>query len=382
MNQGGRPASEDTSFGISGGDEKRARLKLYIGAAAGVGKTYEMLEEAHRLKARGVDVVVGFVETHGRAETEEKLKGLEILPRKEVEYRGVVFEEMDVDAVIARHPQIALVDELAHTNVPGLKHAKRYQDVWDILENSINVISTVNIQHLESLNDVIAELTGVRVRETIPDTVLEAADEVVLVDITPEALRQRIQEGKVYAPQKIQQALNNFFRTENLAALREIVLRQVADEIDIKLEDIQRKEGVPAVAERVLACVTAQPESQRILRRAWRMAKRLHGDLFVLHVQTDADRRLSEEEKRNLESLKRLTGTLGGHWSTVVGDDVARTIASQATQHHVTNVVMGEPKERPALGVFRQPLPMRVIAMLSGIDVHIVTREKAEKGEA
>ncbi len=384
MDQGKYPASEGTSFGISGEDEikKRARLKLYIGAAAGVGKTYEMLEEAHRLKAKGVDVVVGFVETHGRAETEEKLKGLEVLPRKKVEYRGVVFEEMDVDAVIERHPQVALVDELAHTNVPGLKHAKRYQDVQEILESGINVISTVNVQHLESLNDVIAELTGVRVRETIPDKVLEAADEVVLVDITPEALRQRIQEGKVYAPQKIQQALNNFFRTENLAALREIALRQVADEIDIKLEDIQRKEGVPAVAERVMACVTARPESQRILRRAWRMSKRLHGDLFVLHVQTDEDRKLSEEEKRNLESLKRLTGTLGGHWMTVVGDDVARTIAAQATQHHVTNVILGEPRERPVFGVFRQSLPMRVVEMLSGIDVHIVTREKAQKGES
>ncbi|MCL5292458.1 MAG: universal stress protein [Actinobacteria bacterium] len=379
MDRSRRPTPEEILAKIEKDEQggKGARLKLYIGAAAGVGKTYAMLEEAQRLKKRGVDVVVGFVETHGRSETEEKLAGLEAVPRKKVEYRGVVFEEMDGDAVITRKPTVALVDELAHTNVPGLKHAKRFQDVQDILESGVNVISTINIQHLESLNDVIAELTGVRVRETIPDKILERADEVVLVDISPEALRQRIQEGRVYVPQKIQQALNNFFRTENLAALREIVLRQVADEIEVKLEDVQRREGVPAVAERVMACVTTQPESQRILRRAWRMAKRLHGDLYVLHVQTDEERKLSEDEKRNLDSLKRLTGTLGGHWLTIVGDDVARVIASQATQQHITNVVVGEPRERAAvLGAFRPSFIMQVLEMLSGIDLHVVTREK------
>lgn len=365
----------------SKGEKKRARLKLYIGAAAGVGKTYAMLEEAQRLKTRGVDVAVGFVETHGRAETEEKLAGLDIVPRKKIEYRGVVFEEMDPEAVIERRPEIALVDELAHTNVPGSKHAKRFQDVQDVLDAGINVISTINIQHLESLNDIIAELTSVRVRETIPDKVLERADEVVLVDISPEALRQRIHEGKVYAPQKIEQALNNFFRTENLAALREIVLRQVADEIDVKLEDVQRREGVPTVAERVMACVTAEAESQRILRRAWRMAKRLHADLYVLHVQTEEDRKLTEGAKRNIEALKRLSGTLGGHWVSVVAEDVARAIAVQAGQHHVTNVVMGESREWSLFGAIRAPLVMRVLELLSGVDLHVVTREKRGKEE-
>lgn len=360
-------------------DGKGPRLKLYIGAAAGVGKTYAMLEEAQRLKNRGVDIVVGFVETHGRAETQEKLAGLDIIPRKKIEYRGVAFEEMDADAVIERKPQVVLVDELAHTNVPGLRHVKRFQDVNDILDQGISVISTINIQHLESLNDVIADLTGVRVRETIPDKILERADEVVLVDISPEALRQRIQEGKVYAPQKVQQALGNFFRTENLAALREIVLRQVADEIEVKLEDVQRREGVPAVAERVMACVTPEPESQRVLRRAWRMAKRLHGDLYVFHVQTDEDRKLSEDDKRNLDSLKRLAATLGGRWVAVSGDEVARLIASHATQHHITNVVIGEPRERIGFGSLRQSFVVRLLELLSGVDLHIVTREKRVK---
>ncbi|MCL4499829.1 MAG: universal stress protein [Chloroflexi bacterium] len=373
-----RPTPDEILAGISKEDDnsRNARLKLYIGAAAGVGKTYAMLEEAQRLRKRGVDAVVGFVETHNRVETEEKLEGLDVIPRKKVEYRGVIFEEMDGEAVIERHPQVALVDELAHTNVPGLKHAKRFQDVNDILDAGINVISTVNIQHLESLNDVIADLTGVRVRETIPDKVLERADEVVLVDISPEALRQRIQEGKVYAPQKVQQALNNFFRTENLAALREIVLRQVADEIDVKLEDVQRRDGVPMVAERVMACVTSQPQSQRILRRAWRMSKRLHGELYVLYVQTNEDQKLTDEDKRNLDSLKRLTATLGGHWVSVVGDDVVRTIVAQAEEHHCSNVVIGEPQERVVLGAFRQSSVSRMLELLSGIDLHIVTREK------
>ncbi|MHB0977026.1 MAG: sensor protein KdpD [Candidatus Aquicultorales bacterium] len=375
----------ETPEEISEGPQEtsRARFKLYIGAAAGVGKTYAMLEEAQRLKERGVDVLVGFVETHGRAETEVKLRGLESTSRKTIEYRGVTFEEMDTDAIIEHRPLVALVDELAHTNTPGLKHAKRYQDVQEILDAGINVISTINIQHLESLNDVIADLTGVRVRETIPDKVLERADEVVLVDISPEALRQRIQEGKVYAPQKVQQALNNFFRTENLAALREIVLRQVADEIDVKLEDVQRqREGAPGVAERVMACITPYPESQRVLRRAWRMAKRFHGDLYVLYVEESAGRKLSDEEKRSLESLKRLTATLGGHWLVASGDDTPRLIVEQANQQNVSNVVVGEPKERLVFGAFRQPFIVRLLDQLSGIDLHIVTGEKkSERGD-
>ena len=247
-------------------ETERARLRIYIGAAPGVGKTYEMLQEAHALRARGLDVVVGIVETYGRRDTEAQLKDLEIVPRRKVEYRGVTMEEMDVDAILQRKPQVCVVDELAHTNVPGSRHAKRYEDVLEILDAGIHVMTAVNIQHLETLNDAVARATGVRVRETVPDTFLDRADEVINVDVTVEELRNRLREGKIYKPEKVEQALSNFFRKGNLSTLRELALRAVADEVGEKAASYRAREGLePAlIPERVMVCMSSNALAPRV----------------------------------------------------------------------------------------------------------------------
>ncbi|MGO8906821.1 MAG: histidine kinase, partial [Solirubrobacteraceae bacterium] len=276
--------------------DERGQLKVFIGMAPGVGKTYRMLQEGASEVENGRDVVVGYLEPHGRAETVAQAEGLEILPRRHVEYRGRGFEEMDLPAVLARRPELCLIDELAHTNAPGVEHEKRYEDIRDVLEAGIDVFSTVNVQHLESLNDQVTQLTGAQVRETIPDEVLSSADEVVLIDLTPEALIGRLRAGKVYRPERVQAALNHFFKIENLSALRETALRQVAEDVEVKrlLREpspiVRRDEegllGSPeaepqAIADRLLALVTLEPDSERVVRRAWRSAQRLDGELDV-----------------------------------------------------------------------------------------------------
>ena len=268
--------------------EQRARLRIYIGAAPGVGKTYSMIEDAHAFRREGVDVVVGFVETHGRAETEAKLADLEIVPRRRVDYRGVVLEEMDVEAIIARKPQLCVVDELAHTNAPGSRHEKRYQDVLEILDAGIGVLTAVNIQHLETLNDAVGRVTGVRVRETVPDTVLDRADEVVNVDVTVEELRTRLRQGKVYKPEKVEQALTNFFRETNLSTLRELALRAVADEVGDKAASRRQREGLePAlIPERVMVCMSSSADAPRVLRTGARIAGRLGARWYAVYVET------------------------------------------------------------------------------------------------
>src|SRR3984957_1489286 len=270
---------------------ERGKLKLYIGSAAGVGKTYRMLTEAHELRRRGIDVVIGFVETHNRADTAAQIGDLEFVPRKHIEYRGVTLEEMDVDAIIPRHPQVAVVDELAHTNVPGAKRPKRWEDVIELLDDGINVISAVNIQHLESLNDVVAETLGVTVRETVPDWIVGAADQVVNVDLSAEDLRQRMQEGKIYAPDKVQAALANFFTEENLTTLRELALREVGSSVDRTREQIVRRAAgepdKPKNLERVMVAMASDtPHTQVLLRKASRIAGRLNSDWYCVYVQT------------------------------------------------------------------------------------------------
>ena len=290
----------------------RGTLRVYLGAAPGVGKTFAMLSEAQRARERGADVVVGFVETHGRARTAEQIAGLEVVPRRRIEYRGAVFEEMDVDAVLARRPERALVDELAHTNVPGSRHAKRWQDVEELLDAGIDVITTVNIQHLESLNDVVTQITGVTQRETIPDAVVRAAEQVELVDQTPEALRRRMAHGNIYGPEKIDAALANYFRVGNLTALRELALLWLADKVDDALEDYRARHGISRpweTRERVIVALTGAPGREHLIRRAARIAQRAHGELLGVHVQRDDG--LSGPANEHLDRYRELLRRAG-----------------------------------------------------------------------
>jgi len=368
----------------------RGRHKVFLGMVAGVGKTYRMLQEGRAEADAGRDVAVGFLESHGRRETTAQAEGLELVPRRRVRYRDTELEEMDLPAVIARAPELCLIDELAHTNAPGLEHRKRYEDVQDVLGAGIDVYSTVNVQHLESLNDQIAEQVGTRVRETLPDDVLGDADEVVLIDLTPEALIERLRAGKVYPPERVETALNNFFRIENLAALREVALRQVAEEVEHKRlvgrlgptrdERLLDNAAPRAVGERLLALVTPQPASQRIVRRAWRSAQRLQGELDLLWVQQRAP---TDEELVQLDALRRLAAVLGAHLMIEPGDDIAETVSRVAVERGTTYVLMGPPQPRnPLRRLLRPALAFRLLTMLPGVDLRIVadrTRRTAER---
>jgi two-component system sensor histidine kinase KdpD len=361
----------------------RGRYKVFLGMAAGVGKTYRMLQEGQAEALEGRDVVIGYLEPHGRAETMGQADGLEVVPRRHVEYRGTLLEEMDLPAVLERAPELCLIDELAHTNAPGTEHAKRYEDIADVLTAGIDVFSTVNVQHLESLNDQVAELTGTRVRETVPDAVLTSADDVVLIDITPDSLIERLMAGKVYPAERVQTALNNFFRIENLSALREVALRQVAEEVEAKRippgdgnvargreERLMDGQGASAIAERLLALVTPEPSSQRVVRRAWRSAQRLGAELDVLWV-TDAEP--TDDEREQLTALRRLTSVLGAHLFVERGPDVALVTQRFARERGTTYVLMGAPAPRAGLRRLMQPgLPFRLISLLPGVDVRIV----------
>jgi two-component system sensor histidine kinase KdpD len=360
-------------------ESSRGRLKVYLGMAAGVGKTYRMLQEGHDERDAGRDVVIGLLETHGRAETAALAEALEAVPRRHVEYRGTELDEMDLPAILQRDPELCLIDELAHTNAPGLEHAKRYEDVEDVLAAGIDVLSTLNVQHLESLNDRVAELSGIRVRETIPDAVLGRADEVVLIDVTPEALLDRLRAGKVYPPERIDAALNNFFRIENLSALREVALRQVAEEVEAKRlttvlvgsRDELAQDASQAVGERLLALVEPYPGSQRLVRRAWRSAQRLGGELDLLWVRPPSGR-LGEDAERGLGALRQLASVLGAHLLVEESDDVAAAIADVARRRGTTYILMGRARPARGLGRLRSPLPQRLMELLPGVDVRIV----------
>jgi two-component system, OmpR family, sensor histidine kinase KdpD len=375
-------------------DPERGRYKIFLGMAAGVGKTYRMLQEGQTEAEAGRDVVVGLVETHGRAETAALVEGLEVLPRRRVPYRGTELEEMDLPAILERSPELVLIDELAHSNAPGVEHAKRYEDIVDVLAAGIDVFSTVNIQHLESLNDVVAELTGTRVRETVPDSVIAVADEIVLVDLTPEALIARLQAGKVYPRERVESALNHFFRIENLSALREVALREVAEEVETKRrvspfaperEPLGTREDRPkapppsaqAIQERLLALVTPDPQSQRVVRRAARSAQRLDGELDLLYVRHPG-REPNAREREQLEALRRLASMLGAHLLLEEGDDVAEIAARVARERGTTYVLMGVPRERRGLRRLGEPLHDRLLKLLPGVDLRIVA-DRAER---
>jgi two-component system sensor histidine kinase KdpD len=359
--------------------------------AAGVGKTFRMLIDGHSELEAGRDVVIGLLETHARAETAHVAEGLPVVPRRRVRYRETALEEMDLPAILSRAPELCLIDELAHTNAPGTEHGKRYEDVEEVLAAGIDVISTLNVQHLESLNDHITELSGIRVRETIPDAIIGHADEVVLIDVTPEALLARLRAGKIYAPGRIDAALNNFFRIENLAALREVALRQVAEEVGAKRlttelvgsrEESLAADAPQAVSERLLALVEPYPGAQRLVRRAWRSAQRLGAELDLLWVPTPG-RRLSEEEERSLSALRQLASVLGAKMLEEESDDVAAAIVDVVSQRGSTYILIG--RSRPARGLarLRVPLPQRLMQRLPGVDVRIVAdrsgRSSAER---
>jgi two-component system sensor histidine kinase KdpD len=366
---------------------KRGKHKIFIGMAPGVGKTYRMLEEAHRLKREGIDVVIGLLETHGRKETAQKAEGLEIVPRQEVLRSGLALTEMDTEAIVQRSPQLVLVDELAHTNVPGSKYEKRYQDVEDILATGIDVYSTVNIQHLESLNDLVARITGIVVRERIPDRQLEEADEVVVVDVTPETLEERLLEGKIYATNKIDQCLQHFFQRRNLIALRELALREVADnveddalELDARATTANKLDGqYCTIHERVLVCVSTYPNSVQLLRRGARIAGYANAPLYAMFVE-DPDRFLSREESLHVETCEKLCQEFGGTFIRVKNHDIAQAIADVARKYRITQIVIGESQRSRWKILFKGSLTQQLVRLLKNIDLHIIATDKKESG--
>jgi two-component system sensor histidine kinase KdpD len=326
--------------------QERARLRIYIGAAPGVGKTYEMLQEAHALRAGGLDVVVGLVETYGRRDTEAQIRDLEMIPRRQIEYRGVTMEEMDVDGIIRRKPAVVLIDELAHTNVPGSKHDKRYLDVLEILEAGIHVMTAVNIQHIETLNDAVARLTGIRVRETVPDSFIDRADEVINVDVTVEELRNRLRQGKVYKPEKVEQALTNFFRKGNLSTLRELALRAVADEVGEKAASYRQREGLePAlIPERVMVCMSSNALAPRVIRTGARIAGRLGSKWYAVYVETPQEQpdRINSRDADALQQNIKLAESLGATVVRVKADRPADGLVAFAQREGVTHVIFGQ----------------------------------------
>ena len=356
----------------------RGRLKIYLGFAAGVGKTYRMLEEANRRRARGQDVVIGFVETHKRAGTVEQLGELESVPQQTINYRGTTFQEMNVEAITARHPQICLVDELAHTNVPGSERAKRWQDVEVLLSAGISVLSAVNVQHLESLNDAVFDITGVRVRETIPDRVVREADEVTIIDITPRALMNRLKRGDIYHPDKVEAALGNFFREGNLSALREIALRETAHGVDQSVSSYRRQKQIEThwqTGERILVCLSPTTSSLRLMRRGWRISQRTDRAIVAVYV---ANRLVNERERAVLESDFALAQQLNIPVVTLQGD-IAEEVIRYARENEISQIVMGHSSRSRWQSLLHGDILGRLTRELRTVDILIVT-EPAENG--
>src|SRR6476469_4316951 len=362
--------------------QDKGRLKIFVGAAPGVGKTYEMLLTARAKLKEGVDIVVGVVETHGRKETEALLEGLEVLPRKPTVYVNRILSEFDIDAALKRRPGRVLVDELAHTNVPGSRHAKRYQDVEELLENGIDVYTTVNIQHIESLNDVVAQITRVRVRETVPDSILDRADAVELVDLTPDDLIQRLKEGKVYVPKQAERALKNYFSPANLTALRELALRRTADRVDEQLLEHMRARAISgpwAAGDRILVCVSEDPRSAALVRYAKRLSDRLHAPWTALYVETRRSLQLSEEERDRIAQTLRLAERLEGEAITLPA--AARRIADDvlgfARKNNVTHIIIGKSTRSLWFEMLRGSVVHDLVRRAGNISVHVIAGEDA-----
>lgn len=381
-----RPTPEALLEAARREDVRVGRLKIFVGAAPGVGKTYEMLQTARARKKDGYDVVVGVVETHGRKETEALLDDLEIVPRKDVEYRGQALAEMDLDAIVARRPQIVLVDELAHTNAPGSRHPKRYLDVLELLEQGINVYSTINIQHIESLNDVVAQITHVRVRETVPDSVFNRADDVKLVDITPEDLIQRLKEGKIYVPAQAERALEHFFSPANLTALRELALRRTAERVDEQLlKQMQARaiEGPWAAGERILVCISEDPRAASLARYAKRLSDRLHGAWTALYVETPRSQQLTEQQRDRVANTLRLAQSLGGEAITVPGGlrRIAEEVIAYAHDNNITQIIIGKSTRPRWFELINGSVVHELVRRAGNISVHVIAGDDVEASE-
>jgi len=376
----GRPDAAQLLAKISESD--RARLRVYIGAAPGVGKTYQMLEDAHQLKRQGFDIVIGYIETHGRADTAAILGDFEQVPPRTIEYRGVTLKEMDLDAIKARKPQIAIVDELAHTNAPGSVHQKRYEDVLDLLNNGIAVITAVNVQHIESLNDVVARSSGIQVRETVPDWLLQRADEVVNVDVSVETLRTRLRQGKIYGVDKIEQSLNNFFRKGNLSTLRELALRQLAMNQSDRAQEYREREGLedPAIPERVMVCMASRGSAKKLLRTGSRIAGRFASDWTAVYVETPSEEpgRIAPHDHAALMENIRFAEHLGAQVVKLKGDRVADALIEYARKEGITHVIFGQ-SGRSRWDIFwRGSIINRFLHEVRNATVHVVPQGDAE----
>ena len=363
---------------VSPPQKTRGVFKLFLGYAPGVGKTFSMLSEALRRRSRGEDVVIGVVESHGRQGIEELAQQLEIVPRKKIEYKGTIFEEMDVDAILARHPGVVLVDELAHTNIPGSKHRKRYEDVQEILAANIDVLSTLNIQHIESLAPVVRSITGITVRETVPDWVPLTASETVMVDLTPEALHARMKRGDVYSTEKVERSLKNFFRRGNLIALRELALRQVAEQVDRSLESYMEAQDIRknwGVRERMAVCISANPAGQYLIARGARMARRMDAELYVVHVDREFGPIHREDNPTGLAANLRFAESLGAEVVRLKGKSVADAVADFVRSKHITQVIFGRAPVRDWRKYLYLSAVHRFLRESPAVDVHIVTQE-------
>jgi two-component system sensor histidine kinase KdpD len=380
MNDDGRNDPEDFLDRVP--QSRKGRLKVYLGGAAGVGKTYRMLEEAHQLRQQGQDVVIGFVETHGRAETAARVGDLEFVPLREIPYRGVTLEEMDVDAILARKPDVAIVDELAHTNVSGSRHNKRYQDVEELIANGVGVITAFNVQHLESLNQMVRRITGVDIRETVPDTFLAHADQVVTVDVPVEELRQRLREGKIYPPERVEQALKNFFKPANLAALRELALREVARDQSRQREELEllKREGGRRthVTDRLMVCLSSNPDgSDDILRKAARTAAQMNAEWYAVHVETpdESVQKISTSNFRALLDNVNLAAELGGEVVWLKATDVIKTLTDFARDKQITRIIVG--RTHPTLWnrILGRSMTNRLLAAAAEFDIEVIGRD-------
>ena len=363
---------------VSPPQKTRGVFKLFLGYAPGVGKTFSMLSEALRRRSRGEDVVIGVVETHGRQGIEELAQQLEDVPRKKIEYKGTIFEEMDVDAILARHPGVVLVDELAHTNIPGSKHRKRYEDVQELLAANIDVLSTVNIQHIESIAPVVRSITGIVVRETVPDWVPLTASETVMVDLTPEALHARMKRGDVYSTDKVERSLKNFFRRGNLIALRELALRQVAEQVDRSLESYMEAQDIRknwGVRERMAVCISSNPAGQYLVARGARMARRMDAELYVVHVDRELGPLHRESNPNALAANLRFAESLGAKVIRLKGKSVADVVAAFVRSKHITQVIFGRAPVRDWRKYLYLSAVHRFLRESPAVDVHIVTQE-------
>ncbi|MGE0282200.1 MAG: DUF4118 domain-containing protein [Rhizobiaceae bacterium] len=380
LNRENRPSPEALLKQAS--QENRGRLKVFLGAAPGVGKTYEMLQAAQRRRRDGIDLVVGVVETHGRKETEALLEGLEVIPRHQIEYKGHALNEMDLDAVLKRRPKLVLVDELAHTNVPGSRHPKRYLDVEEILDAGIDVYTTLNIQHVESLNDVVAKITHIRVRETVPDSIIDRADDIELVDLTPEDLIQRLKEGKVYVPEQAQRAVQNYFLPGNLTALRELALRRTAQRVDEQMVNYMRAHAIPgpwAAGERVLVCINEHPGCSELVRYTRRLADRLRAAWTAVHIETPGSLRLGEAEKNRIAECLRLAEQLGGEALTLPAADVPSGVLEYANTNNITHIVIAKSRRSRWSELWRSSVTHQLIRSAGDISVHVIAEQRLKK---